>query len=147
MTSRKVQYKDTLDTALYLRDIIVVTRSRVLDGRTQIAPFSATQNYRNMKMHKQNNALPDTLQYVLSLVLTFDLLFRFIKQIYQSLSNCILLFKKKMLKLSNVMKTKNPLTVSYHFFNTGNSNGICSGTFLTQTTCVTVPVIGGGDYI
>jgi len=29
------------------------------------------------------------------------------------------------------------------FFNHGNSNGRCSGAFVTRKTCVTVPVMGG----
>ena len=49
-----------------------------------------TQNYRNMKMHTQNNAKSVTSTVSISWLL--DLLFRFFKEIYLSLLHCILLF-------------------------------------------------------
>ena len=49
-----------------------------------------------------------------------------------------------MLKHFKIMKNKRSPYRFVLIFNPGNSNGRCSGTFLTGNTCVTDPVIGGG---
>jgi len=59
-------------------------------------------------------------------------------------SNYILLFCRKRIDFLNSENKKSPYRF-VPYLHPDNSNGRCSGTILTGNTCVTVPVIGGGD--
>ena len=54
-------------------------------------------------------------------------------------------FLQKTHRFFKIVNIKIPLYRFVPYLHPENSNGRCSGTILTGNTCVTVPVIGGGD--
>ena len=53
-------------------------------------------------------------------------------------------FLQKTHRFFKIVEKKSPYRF-VPYLHPVNSNGRCSGTILTGNTCVTVPVIGGGD--
>ena len=56
-------------------------------------------------------------------------------------------FLQKTHRFFKIVKIKKKPYRFVPYLHPENSNGRCSGTILTGNTCVTVPVIGGGDIV